>query len=459
MKKTLKKMTAMAAGLVAMTLAAVAQDSGALVDALVKKGILSDQEAEEIRADLTKEFSQTNAGKINLSSSVTQLRIYGDARVRYQWENQRQQLVTPNVAGSTNSDNTDRNRYRYRVRVGADYVLTDNWKAGVRAESSRASDSTNNNFGRYWDKEDDAFNIGLVYLEYDNTKDAVWGLADNVNARIGKHAHPFLISQQWWDSDLNPEGISEQIGWTDVFTKGLNVTARGGQYVVAEENDSITNQRDDGFLFVNQVEFKYNLNSKTSFAIAPTFLQETSGTFNSPETSSTVALDNENQLSALGNYQVLMLPVEARWVMWNLPNRVYGTYGYNLKGNKLAGDFSGTPANSSSLVREQAGRGKNSFFNLGYALGENRKKGDWSIGAEYVYYEALAYSPNLADSDFAKNRGNQQGIIGRVAYNMSDSVTIGGAYMKSWNIVKDLNIANNNAGDVDLLQVDLAWRF
>lgn len=34
---------------------AVAQDSGALLDALVKKGVLNDQEAEEIRADLTRD--------------------------------------------------------------------------------------------------------------------------------------------------------------------------------------------------------------------------------------------------------------------------------------------------------------------------------------------------------------------------------------------------------------------
>ena len=58
-----------------------AQDAGALVDKLVKKGVLTDQEAEEVRADMMRDFStQTNAGKINLSSSITELKLYGDFR-------------------------------------------------------------------------------------------------------------------------------------------------------------------------------------------------------------------------------------------------------------------------------------------------------------------------------------------------------------------------------------------
>lgn len=56
MIKNTTKWFALAGGAVlAAATAAQAQDSGALLDALVKKGILNDQEAEEIRADLTAE--------------------------------------------------------------------------------------------------------------------------------------------------------------------------------------------------------------------------------------------------------------------------------------------------------------------------------------------------------------------------------------------------------------------
>ena len=61
-----------------------AQDAAALVNILVQKGILTQQEGTEVRADMQKEFSQSPAGKINLSNSVTQLNIYGDLRLRWQ---------------------------------------------------------------------------------------------------------------------------------------------------------------------------------------------------------------------------------------------------------------------------------------------------------------------------------------------------------------------------------------
>ena len=67
--------------------AAMAQDSSALLDALVRKKVLSSQEAEDVRADLIKENTQTNAGKLQLGSSITSLKLYGDIRLRYQYDN------------------------------------------------------------------------------------------------------------------------------------------------------------------------------------------------------------------------------------------------------------------------------------------------------------------------------------------------------------------------------------
>src|SRR5438445_7272642 len=62
-----------------------AQDAGALLDLLVKKRLISDQEAEEVRAELTKEAATTSGGKWKLSSPITELELYGDVRVRYEY--------------------------------------------------------------------------------------------------------------------------------------------------------------------------------------------------------------------------------------------------------------------------------------------------------------------------------------------------------------------------------------
>ena len=50
--------------------AARAQDAGALLDLLVRKKIITDQEAEDVRAELTKQTAETSAGKLKLSTPI-----------------------------------------------------------------------------------------------------------------------------------------------------------------------------------------------------------------------------------------------------------------------------------------------------------------------------------------------------------------------------------------------------
>ena len=58
------KLLALAAALLCAG-AAFAQDSGPLIDILVKKGLINDQEAEDLRAELVKDFvANTPAGKL-----------------------------------------------------------------------------------------------------------------------------------------------------------------------------------------------------------------------------------------------------------------------------------------------------------------------------------------------------------------------------------------------------------
>src|SRR2546423_8660499 len=61
-----------------------AQDAGALLDLLVKKHLITDQEAEEVRGDLTREAATTAAGKWKISAPITEIELYGEARMRYE---------------------------------------------------------------------------------------------------------------------------------------------------------------------------------------------------------------------------------------------------------------------------------------------------------------------------------------------------------------------------------------
>jgi hypothetical protein len=416
-------------------------DSGPLIDALVKKGVLSSQEGEEIRAEMLADYGSTPGGMLTYgSSAVKGLKLYGDARVRYQYENAQDQT---NTGGGRNED---RNRYRYRLRLGADYTFTENWKAGVRLETAEASDSTNVDFGGYFDKTGDNVFVGLVYLQYETKNPELFGFspADYFDLRMGKHLHPFLISNAWWDSDINPEGFSEQVGWTNVFTDGLNVTLRAGQYIVFDTNEQASVNANDGWLFVAQSEFKYSWSSKGSAAIAPTLFVESDGNNVSPEGAGNV--DNENGINSIGQLAAILLPVEVRWTAFELDHRFFGTVGYNI--------------HDEGFASEENRKGSDGLlWNAGYEIGKGKGKGSWKVGGEYRYVEADAWTPNLSDSDFAKNEQNQHGFVVTASYGFTDNITGALTYMKSWDIADQIDSVVSDNHTVDLLQVDLSWRF
>ena len=93
---------------------ASAQDSGALLDALVRKKVLSSQEAEDVRADLIRESAASNAGKLQLSNSITSLKLSGDVRLRYQYDNKDPQVETA-LAGSNYIFSTNENTFMSNV--------------------------------------------------------------------------------------------------------------------------------------------------------------------------------------------------------------------------------------------------------------------------------------------------------------------------------------------------------
>src|SRR5437773_7655176 len=189
-------------------IAARAQDAGALLDLLVRKKIITDQEAEEVRAELTKEMATTSAGKWKLSTPITELELYGDARLRYEYRSGR-------TAGDVSPPNDwqERKRERYRLRLGLRGTLADDWFFGVRLETSQAPRSTNVTFGDDtsttsaggggpFAKGSDGINVGLAYVGYKGFKD--------ITLTGGKMPNPFVTTWMTWDPDINPEGLAEQ---------------------------------------------------------------------------------------------------------------------------------------------------------------------------------------------------------------------------------------------------------
>ncbi|MBA3652419.1 MAG: putative porin, partial [Chthoniobacterales bacterium] len=244
----------MAVGLIAGAAVARAQDSGALLELLVKKGLISDQEAEDVRADLVKENAGTAAGKLKLSTPLTELEIYGDARVRY--EIRTAKTGEPNTIDSP-SDSTQRNRARYRLRLGLRGTLVDDWFFGLRLETSTNPRSTNITFGDDssvngpFSKDSDRISVGQAYLGYKGLRDFTF--------TVGRMQNPFVTTTMTWDPDINPEGLAEQ--WKHTFVLGGQPAAtsvtdgKDGKADVAAKSKASPMKLD---LFVNLGQFVFD---------------------------------------------------------------------------------------------------------------------------------------------------------------------------------------------------------
>jgi len=456
--KSLVLLGCFAAGLCAQ---ASAQDSGALIDALVKKGILSDQEAEDIRADLSRDYAtQSSAGKLDISSNVTRLRLSGDARVRYQYDNE--QL---NPAGAPG--NRDRNRFRYRIRFGAVADLGANWTAGFRLETADSATSTNADLGSSTDnfsKSSDVVYFGQVYINYRNSD--VLG-SDAVDLRFGKLPHKFFtpgVNGFWIDSDINFEGLAQEIVYSDVGLKDSMLSARAGQFVLNNNaaNSGVTsgplvnNTVDPSLLLMGQVEYVVKKSKTSSWKVAPTIVAfaAPSGHDRSANTPALRASDT----AVYTDLATVLLPFEYITMVGAKPIAFYATYGYNIQADDRAQRLASavTPAQRALVDTDP------SIYNVGVRYGENKFAGDYQLVGEYRHVGNGSYSSLLLDSDFNGGLLNGEGFILSGIYSFTPAITTTITYFNSFNIEENRPVGaarGNGFGQAQVIQVDLSARF
>jgi hypothetical protein len=426
--------------------AAFAQDSGPLIELLVRKGVLNDQEAEELRAELLKEFAaNAPAGKLDMSSRLNRLTIALDGRIRYQYDNE--VTNSPGAAGRNN----DRSRYRYRFRLATTALLNNNWTLGLRLESANGATSTNDDFGAAgstnFAKDGNTAFIGQLFIQYASTA-AFNGAIDSFDVRLGKHAHPFFapgVNGFWLDTDINVEGLSEQLAWFDSPAKGWTLAVRGGQYVAAN-NARVTVGPDftntPSIMWVGQAEFSKLVTIEGNpygTRIAPGFL-----TFTAPG-----IVSDATSAAGYDNIMTFILPVEHTIRVGEQPLALYATYGYNFKGGDRTNKLYPATVNPGD---------ESMMYNAGLRWRSIRNPQDWQVTAEYRYVEAGAYSPLLLDSDFAAGRTNARGPIFSFSYNLTDGVNFTTTYFHAENIDKD-SPSSVGFHKAKVLQVDLSARF
>ncbi len=403
--------------------------SDALINKLMQKGILTADEAKELRSE--SEMSETNllnqfpASKWKIANSIKSIELYGDLRLRYEYRGADNPWPKP-AAGTTLGDGNSgavgdtyaRERFRYALRVGLRGDLVDNWSYGFRFETSANPRSQFVTFGDDTGKtlaSSAAVNpvSGVPYTPptggtpSDKTSDGIavgqayvgWHPTSWLEIAAGKMPNPLYTTPMVWSSALSPEGGFEKLKYT-IGPVDLFVDA--GQFLYQDPSVGQRFLTSDTFLLANQLGFNVRFGKSMAFKAAPVFYLY-AGQGNSPAPKATVA-DGGLSSSLANPYQeglyypfvgqgdgtgfnglynqigiddllVGEIPMEFDFKIYHTPlgtlqARIFGDLAYNYEGDDRArAAFKTAPAAFPGL--KHAVTGEDAAYQIGIGLGSD----------------------------------------------------------------------------------------
>ncbi|MBI3876073.1 MAG: putative porin [Verrucomicrobia bacterium] len=305
-------------------------------------------------------------------------KINGDMRGRFEQNN------------AENSAYSERNRARYRLRVGATATMLEDFETGFRLASGDPFTggaagttlfggnpvSANTTLGSGNSRK--FIWVDTAYGKWTPIHNDVW----TVSGTLGKFDNPFQISNMVFDYDIQPEGAALQLAYkpADAHTLKFN----GGFFLLNEINQGVGASHDP-FVMGGQLllESKWTPKIETTLGIS---------LFN---------IVNKDQLlpsqapnADVGNTR------NAAGVLQNNYNPVVGSASltYKLdefplyKGEfpiKFGGEFMKNPGASSN----------NEGWNAGITLGKANHKGTWELIYRYQVLRADAWYEEFPDDD------------------------------------------------------------
>ena len=427
---------------------ALAQDSGPLIDLLVKKGIVNDQEAEDLRVALVKDFAaNTSAGKLNLSSPLVEFKLSGDLRMRYEYNAQVPELTT-GAAPVVN----ETSRQRFRFRFNGDVILQKGWTAGFALETGQASDSANQTFTGAAD--DYGVFLARAYVG--------WQPNENWAFIIGKQKNPFYTTEMRWDADISPQGVTELykyfVGSKDTFE------VRAMQHAMQDNNEQIPGPLGrDTWLFEQQAVYTHWFGKEALNNLLVAVGYSAYNQSNIPSSASVTPTNSpSNSAAFVGSVRAQNYGTFAGETNWMNINgagtafKVYWDSSYNFLGATRAYKVYGL--NPASFSKGAAAW----LAGVGYSYGTGKVQGDYSAKLDYREVGVTAVDPNTNDSDWGFSKTNQKGFKLALTYNVTDFVNFNVTYFDTKIMQAKMVTPTFTLGNLDRsheLLVDLVVKF
>ena len=337
----------------------VLRDNGTISEeayGLLKNSAQADAERTDAKIEETAEEKLASVNKISDKLKwAEKIKFKGDLRLRRQY-----QEADPEIG-----EKSSRERYRYRLRLGADAKVTDDVKVGLGfASGSDDARSTNETL-------DDGFSTKDARIDYAY---AEWMPADWISVVGGKFKRkPYLWAPTdlLWDGDINPEGVSVHLQTDNSFGTAYG---NAGHWIL-EEYSSIS---DDPTLTYAQVGHKFKSGN---------FFGNVAGTyysFDGLEDQAVIVGSGGNNTIVGGNYMhdydAIGLSAEAGIKDVFMPGKIFAVFGDYVKNDDSD---------------EDKGRA------LGFKFGDKKVKnaGTWQFKYINADLEADAFPDFLPDSD------------------------------------------------------------
>src|SRR5271165_1663381 len=456
--------------LTSMTAHAQSNPDQALLDALVRKGVLTEKEASQISAEAANAVSTAPSSNIKIGDWVQQLNIGGDLRIRNQ-SDQRVPMILTNPLLGPKDVHVNRDRWRFLLCLAADVKLQGNFFGSfmLSTTDNRAADTKNATITGGYD------NYGI----YISRAFMGWAPTPALTFIAGKQANPFYTTDLIYDPDLDPQGLVERIDFHKFFdmTFGEPVAAEGkapppappppgnslelsviaGQFVFNNNNanSGSTQLKWDAYAFQEQLLAKLKIGDKLTITEAPGFLiysNASSGgtpgphgsivppaqvqglTFDQSSGGAGDTLANSSPFPVTQrDLNIFLAPGDITYKIFGKPLSLYWDFAWNITGDQrftrdygpLFSNYFYVGRSSTPSFRHPAfpSFSDNSSWLIGLKFGENKKAGDFSASADYRQVGISSIDPNINSDNFALSNLNAQGWEFNLAYNFTDFLT------------------------------------
>lgn len=448
---------------------AMADSTFDLVQALVAKGVLTEEEALPLLKGRENDIQLADkkvkkAAKLSVSDAVDNATLYGDIRARYEMRSG-DDSASPALS-------EDRDRARYKLTFGAKTEAGDFYSdiAFAMGSGGRSDNATFGNSASNGSNAKETLFVKRAMLG--------WKATDWLTLEAGRIANPLYTTPMVWDGDLTMEGLAEKLTFdlnpkTQLFANFVQSQYVGDyQDYIGTASDRVTNN-----LLAFQGGAKFKITDEVGGKAAITFTKYTNdkpkniaGAFvPGLGTATTLTPTLATNVQSTNNLQTIEIPAEISYNMANsnIAFKLFGDYVQNLDGSdRYNAAVAAAGANAAKI--SAAGNDDNAWL-LGVGIdskqGKSAQKGDWSAKAWYQDVGVYSLDPNTPDSDFMDSRVNMKGVVLKAEYLLSDNVFLNfaaGHATRKNDALAAAGTGNDivlNLDSFDLYQFDVTYKF